>query len=92
MLGWSISASACRSASKRARTCAESMPGLMILRATCGVDRLGLLGQADGAHAAFAELLQQLVRADVRAGAFRREVGGRLGRAGAGTHRPGSGP
>ena len=34
MLGWSISASACRSASNRAMTWAESMPGLMIFRAT----------------------------------------------------------
>ena len=34
MLGWSIRASACRSASNRARTWAESMPGLMTLRAT----------------------------------------------------------
>ena len=28
MLGWSIRARACRSASKRASTCLESMPGL----------------------------------------------------------------
>ena len=34
MFGWSISASACRSASKRAITCRVSMPGLMILSAT----------------------------------------------------------
>ena len=34
MLTWSIIASACRSASKRAMTCRLSMPGLMTLRAT----------------------------------------------------------
>ena len=34
MLGWSISARACRSASNRAITCRVSMPGLMTFRAT----------------------------------------------------------
>ena len=34
MAGWSISASACRSASKRATTCAVSMPALMTFSAT----------------------------------------------------------
>src|SRR6266542_475982 len=34
MLTWSISARACRSASKRAMTCRLSIPGLMTLRAT----------------------------------------------------------
>ena len=34
------------------------------------LDRLGLLGHEDDAHAAFADLLQQLVRADDRAGAL----------------------
>ncbi len=34
MLGWSINASACRSASNRARTARESIPGLISLRAT----------------------------------------------------------
>ena len=34
MFGWSIRASACRSASKRAMTCRVSMPGLMIFSAT----------------------------------------------------------
>src|SRR5262245_19283893 len=34
MLGWSISASACRSASKRAITCWESIPALISLTAT----------------------------------------------------------
>ena len=34
MLGWSITASACRSASNRASTDFESMPALMTFRAT----------------------------------------------------------
>ncbi len=34
------------------------------LQGDLALDRLGLLGQEDRAHAAFAELLQQLVRAD----------------------------
>ena len=45
-----------------------SMPGLMTLSATLRLDRLGLLGHVDDAHAPFADLLQQLVRADLRAG------------------------
>ena len=45
------------------------MPGLMTFTATMPLDRLGLLGHADGAHAALADLLEQLVRADHRAGA-----------------------
>ena len=64
MLGWSISARACRSASKRAITWRVSMPGLMIFRATLRRTGCGLLGHEDGAHAAFADLLQQLVGAD----------------------------
>ena len=36
MFGWSIIASACRSASKRAITSRVSMPGLMTFSATCG--------------------------------------------------------
>ena len=47
MLGWSIIASACRSASKRAMTCFVSIPSLMILRATVALDRLALLGDED---------------------------------------------
>ena len=42
----------------------------MILSATVPLDRLGLLGHEDDAHAAFADLLQQLVGADHRAGAL----------------------
>ena len=72
MLGWSIIARACRSASKRAMTCLVSMPGLMIFRATLRRTGCGLLGHVDDAHAAFADLLQQLVGADDRAGALGR--------------------
>ena len=64
MLGWSIRASACRSASKRAITCRVSIPALMTLTATWRLDRLGLLGHEDHAHAALADLLEQLVRPD----------------------------
>ena len=42
----------------------------MTLRATLRCTGCGLLGHEDGAHAAFADLLQQLVRADDRAGVF----------------------
>ena len=54
-LGWSISASACRSASKRATTSRVSMPSLISLSATRAADGLRLLGLVDDAHAAFAE-------------------------------------
>ncbi len=67
MLGWSISARACRSASKRAITCLRVHAGLDDLEGDLALDRLGLLGHEDGAHAAFADLLQQLVGADRRA-------------------------
>ena len=68
MLGWSISASACRSASKRAMHLpASPCPALMILSGDLAPDGLGLLGHVDGAHAAFADLLQQLVRPAVPA-------------------------
>ena len=70
MLTWSIIASAWRSASKRAMTWRLSMPGLMTLSATLRWTGSRLLGHEDGAHAAFADLLQQLVRADNRAGRF----------------------
>ena len=73
MLTWSIIARACRSASKRAMTCRLSMPGLMTLRATLRWTGSRLLGHPDDAHAAFADLLQELVRADQRAGAFDRD-------------------
>ena len=79
MFGWSISASACRSASKRAITCRVSMPGLMILSATRRRTGCLLLGHEDDAEAAFADLLQQLVGADDRA----RLLGNRLHGSGA---------
>ena len=44
--------------------------GLDDLERHLPLDRLGLLGHEDDAHAAFADLLQQLVRADDRAGAL----------------------
>ena len=52
------------------------------------LDRLGLLGHPDRAHAAFADLLQQLVRADDGAGPLADGlVDGRPGRAGGGRRR-----
>jgi hypothetical protein len=53
-------------------------------------DRLGLLGHPDGPHAALADLLDQLVRADQRAGAFGDRVVHRLrqGRPGRLVERP----
>ena len=64
MLGWSIIARACRSASKRAITCRVSMPGLMIFSATVRWTGSRLLGHEHHAHAAFADLLQELVGPD----------------------------
>ena len=64
MFGWSIRASACRSASNRASTRLRVHPGLDDLHRDHPADRLRLLGHADGAHAALADLLQQLVRPD----------------------------
>ena len=58
MFGWSISASACRSASNRASTAFESIPALMSLTRDPPLDRLGLLGHPDRAHAALADLLR----------------------------------
>jgi hypothetical protein len=46
------------------------MPGLMILSAILRAHGLGLLGHVHHAHATFADLFQQLVRADNRAGTF----------------------
>ena len=60
MLGWSIMARACRSASKRAITCLVSMPSLMIFRATLRRTGSCLLGHVDHADAAFADLLRSL--------------------------------
>ena len=71
MFWWSIIARAWRSASKRAMTWWLSMPGLMILSATLRRTGSLLLGHVDDAHAPFADLLEQLVRADHRAGPLR---------------------
>ena len=62
--GWSISASACRSASKRAMTSSVSMPSLMTLRATRRRTGFVLLGEVDHAHTAFADQLQKPVGPD----------------------------
>ena len=62
MFGWSISASACRSASKRAITCRVSMPGLMIFERHHAPHGLRLLGHEDHAHAPFADLLARACR------------------------------
>ena len=70
MFGWSIIASACRSASKRAITCAGIHAGLDDLQRHAAPHRPLLLGQEHHAKAPFADLLQQLVRADDRAGAL----------------------
>ena len=63
MLGWSIRASACRSASNRASTARESMPILISLSATCRLTGCGLLGPVDGAHPPLAEDFEQRVPA-----------------------------
>ena len=56
--------------------------GLDQLDGDQALDRLGLLGHPDAAHAALADLLNELVRADHRAGALRgRLVDGRHGSA-----------
>ena len=70
MFGWSMIASAWRSASKRATTWPVSMPGLMTLSATLRRTGCVLLGHEDGAHAAFADFLEQLVWPDDGSGAF----------------------
>ena len=53
------------------------MPGLMIFRATLRRTGCCLLGHEDDAEAAFADLLQQLVRADDRAGPLQEGLGNR---------------
>ena len=51
MFGWSIRASACRSASNRATTCARVHARLDDLQGDPPADRVGLLGHVDDAHA-----------------------------------------
>ena len=71
-------ARACRSASNRATTSRVSMPGLMIFSATLRRTGSRLRRHVHDAHAAFANLLQQLVGTDLGAGEFgdEREVDG----------------
>src|SRR5262245_5352237 len=69
MLGWSISARACRSASKRAMTCFESIPALMSLTATSRLTG-SVCWAIHTAPIPFADLFEQLVRANHRAGDF----------------------
>ena len=77
MLGWSIRARACRSASNRATTCAGVHPRLDDLQGHPAADRVRLLGHEHHAEPALADLLHQLVRADHRAGAVRRPAASR---------------
>ena len=63
MFGWSISASACRSASNRASTCFESIPALMSLTATSRLTGSVCLARQTDAHAPLADHLDQLVLA-----------------------------
>ena len=83
MFGWSISARACRSASNRAMTCLRVHARLDELQRHLALDRLGLLGHVDGAHAALADLLhaactgRSTVPADSAAGGDRCRAGRR---------------
>ena len=65
----SIKASACRSASNRAMTSRESIPGLITFTATLQ-GPAQLLGDEHEPHSALADLFHQLVRADRAAHAF----------------------
>ena len=76
MLGWSITARACRSASKRASTDARVHAGLDELQGHLAPHRLRLLGHPDCAHASLADRFQQLVAAgDDGAGLLAGSVG-----------------
>ena len=57
-----ITASACRSASNRATTCAVSILGLDHFQRDLPANGRGLLGQPDLAHPAFPHLVEQTVR------------------------------
>ena len=83
ILGWSINASACRSASNRAMTLLGVHAQLDDLERHPPSDRLLLLGHINHAATALADLLQQLVAANPVAGFFqgreqRRLQAGRL--------------
>ena len=64
MAGWSISASAWRSDSKRCDHLARVHAGLDQLDGDAASHRLLLLGQPDFAHAALADQLQQMIGTD----------------------------
>ena len=68
MFEWSIIARAWRSASKRAITWPGIHAGLDDFERDAAADRRLLLGHVHHAHAPFADLLQELVGADQRAG------------------------
>ena len=70
MFGWSIRASACRSASNRAITSRVSMPGLMTFSATLRRTGCCLFGDKHEAKTTLADLLHKLVAANPRARAF----------------------
>ena len=70
MFGWSIRARACRSASKRAMTCFESMPALMSLTATSRLTGSVCWAIQTVPMPPFADLFNELVRADDGAGTF----------------------
>ena len=65
MWGWSISASARRSVSKRTTTSFVSIPQLDDLERDVALHRLALMCPPDRAHAALADLLDQLVAVDL---------------------------
>src|SRR5689334_4263860 len=65
-LGWSISAKAWRSDSKRAMTWRVSMPSLMSLTAHGAPDRVALLRAVHRAHPAFTDQLLDVVAPDLR--------------------------
>src|SRR5262245_49337776 len=70
MLGWSISASALALGLEAGHDLGGVHARLDDLEGNPALDRLGLLGHPDGSHAAFADQLQQLVRAELSARAF----------------------
>ena len=72
-------------------TCRVSMPGLEHFQRDLAPHRLLLLGHEHHAHAPFADLLQQLVRADLGAGAFGNGAED-FGRGHCGTLTPGPSP
>ena len=80
MFWWSIRARAWRSASNRASDLLGIHARLDDLERDPPSNRLVLLGHVHGAHASFADLLEQLVRADPVAGPLGQErCGGAIG-------------